>query len=477
MDLRACLLALATAGTFGLPATPRAATATTPARPDGRAVATVRPVRSPARRAAARRSGAGRARRTTRVRADTIRTGRIEFAGLRRLDASILRREMRLAPGEPFDHRRLERSRERLVRVPGVDFVRIRVAYQPEDSAMGLRVVVGEAPTLGAGVARGAEDRWSVNLWMRDVGWRGRAERLSVRLRLLNDAALRVAWENPWIGSGPRLGAGIEAWAQRYDYAWDDFGGAVAGTRISRAGAIVRGIRESPWPVPRPWERAGEGIVRHRVDAGVGVERVDSDAIGLHAPGRTQETTALAELRARLDTRTARAFPFGGARVALVVRARHGDGVASTSARVDARAFTPLGPRAVLAAHARAVLRAGTRRAWRREHLGGGFTLRGLDYGSLHGWNALLAGVEVRVPVNFTRREPLPWVLLGLEVHAFADLAGAWDRASDLDATRLRPGFGVGVALLNRQTRGLRVDWAVSPGHSPRVHLETGLAF
>gem|GEM_PF-2689503 len=431
-----------------------------------------------------RRTRAGRLRsvqREAHAARDTIRTGRIVIAGNARIRSGVILREIPLHPGEPFDYRLLQRARSNLRRIAGIDYSEVRVQYQPEDSSLGLRVFLTEVPTIEgtAWLQRGPENDYSVGVGFRDANFRGNGERVMVSGLFFNDTAGRVHWENPWLGANRhRLGIGIAAWHRSYRYVYDDFGGRYNGLRIRRDGLLAMAIHESPPPAPQPWQRPGSLRSRLRSELFAGIETIDSEIIaGAHATGRNTEVET--GVRVSRDTRTSTAFPFTGSlfttRLAWIFSLDRARPV--REAFVDARRFVPLGGRIVAAARLRTTLRGGSNFAYRREHTGGGKSLRGWPYGSFHGYSAAVGTVELRLPLNFDREEPLEEVLLGLEVHAFADGAAAWDRFSTLSRDDVFAGYGIGVGLLNRQVRGLRVDWGFARHHKSRVHVEVGLSF
>ncbi len=417
----------------------------------------------------------------TGAAADTIRTGRIVVNGNTRTRTRVILRRIPLRPGDPFDYKRLEQARANLRSIPGIDYSEIRVQYQREDSSLGLSVFVTEVPTLAGSIwlQRGSEDEFSIGAALRDPNFRGNGERLRVSGVFLNDTAVRVRWENPWLGNGhKRVGIGVTSWYRSYRYAYDDFSGIFDRVRIRREGVRALVFHESMLPAPRPWERPGSLKPRLRMTAFAGIERIESGVIGPPngSGANTEIETGLSLVH---DTRTSAAFPFAGrylsARLAWVTSL---DGVRPVrEARVDARLFVPIGGRLVSAARIGATLRGGSEFAYRREHVGGGTSLRGWSYGSFHGYSAAIGTAELRLPLNFTRDEPLEAVLLGIEVHAFADGAATWDRYSTLSNKNVFAGYGAGISLLNRQMRGLRVDWGFTRQHKNRVHVEVGTSF
>ena len=395
-----------------------------------------------------------------------ILTGPIEVFGNDKIRDSVILREIPLQTGQPFSYSLLEAGRRNLWRVPGIDYAEITVAYQTADSSLGLRVFVTEQSTLSGNVwlERGYEDDLSLGLRATDVSFRGTGQKVDASAVVINNALFRLGWENPWV-RGPHVGVGARVSYRSYRYVYDDFGSALAGARIRRSSvgfSVFRNLgARSRLSAQAEYEWA-EG----------GVEGITIDPSGDRYP--------LFELGIDWDRRDNVPYPHKGTYVRLRGRSigpfddlySIGEGVA------DVRAFVPMFGRAVVAAHAVLVMRDGHNiPVYRRQHIGGGNTLRGWDYGSFHGRNSLVGGMEYRVPLNFTRSEPLGDVLLGIEVHAFADFGGAWERPGDLDDNTFHGSAGVGVGLLNRQIEGLRFDYGWRRGAKGRFHFEIGMKF
>lgn len=103
-------------------------------------------------------------------------------------------------------------------------------------------------------------------------------------------------------------------------------------------------------------------------------------------------------------------------------------------------------------------------------YLGGGQTLRGYDYGTLVGNNALLASLEFRFPLvrHLALGWPLPLELGNVQGVLFADAASAWDEQAFRTSRAIRSqgadraplvslGFGT---RLNLGYLVLKLDWA-----------------
>jgi outer membrane protein assembly factor BamA len=212
---------------------------------------------------------------------------------------------------------------------------------------------------------------------------------------------------------------------------------------------------------------------------GLGYEGADAEAEGMTLD-TDRDAYFTVSAGALLDGRDGERFPWSGAY--LETRARQiGPGTEDYNifeGTADARAFVSVGGRAVLALHSRLVYHDGDRiPLYMREHLGGSRTLRGYDYGSFHGANALYGGAEYRIPLNFSRQTPVENLLLGISLHVFGDLGAAWDRGDTLDSDRFNGTYGVGFTVQNRNFAPVRFDWGWRENDSARFEFDFGLKF
>jgi len=281
---------------------------------------------------------------------------------------------------------------------------------------------------------------------------------------VFNNTLLRVTWENPWI-TGNRLGAGVRANYQSYRYVYEDFDGIFAGARITTSGFALSAFHGF---APRS---------RVYFQAGYQWTRGDQDGITIDPDG---DRFPVLELGAEWDRRRSPSYPFHGTYALAIARTAgpFDDLYGIVEGVLDARAFHALTDEIVVAGHTVLAVRDGRNiPIYRRQHIGGGKTLRGWEYGTFNANNSFIAGVELRAPVNFSRDVPLEDVLIGIEVHAFADTGIAWERASQFAADGFNGGAGIGVSILNRQVQGLRLDYGWRRNSSGLFHVEIGLMF
>jgi len=401
------------------------------------------------------------------VRADDLlRTGPIEVFGNERIRTSVILREIPLRRGDPFSYSAVEAARRNLRFAAGIDFSEIKVGYYQPDSSFALRVFVTEKSTLSGNVwlQRGYENEFSLGMRSTEQSLLGTGQRLDATAVVFNNTLLRVTWENPWI-AGNRIGAGVRANYQSYQYVYDDFDDAFSGARITSSGFALS---------------AFHGFApRSRAYLQVGYEWTegDRDGVTIDPDG---DRFPVVEVGAEWDRRSSVRYPFHGTYALALARTAgpFDDLYGIVEGVVDVRAFHALTDEIVIGGHSVLALRNGHNvPIYRRQHIGGGITLRGWEYGSFNANSSFIAGAELRAPVNFSRDVPLEDVLIGFEVHAFADAGIVWDHTRELATDRFHGGAGVGVAILNRQVRGLRLDYGWRRNSSGVFHVEVGLMF
>jgi len=398
---------------------------------------------------------------------EVILTGRITIHGNDRIKDYIILRQIPLKPRDPLDYRTLEKARQNLRTIPGMDYSEIRVTYQPEDSAMGLRVFVTEKRAFGgnAWLERGYENQFSIGARATERNFRGRSEKLSAYLVVINNTIFGFDWENPWLGSGRKIGMGLEAYYKSYIYVYDDFDDAFAGSEITRWGGSARTMHL--------FQQKSRGYLKLSYESIKG----DREGVTIDPDG---DQFPIFELGVIWDTREGMRFPWAGGYIKVAARAvgPFDDLYSINEGVFDIRGFVPILGHSVLGAHTQVALREGNNiPIYRRQHVGGGKTIRSWEYGLFNGDNSVVGGIEYRIPFNFTREMPLENVLLGVEFHAFADAGAAWQSTRDLSTDIVHGGYGFGFSLLNQQLRGIRFDYGWHKNSSGMFHFEVGLKF
>jgi len=395
-----------------------------------------------------------------------LNTGQIRIYGNDKIKSYIIRREIRLKTGEPFDRDKVEQARRRISEIPGVDYSEIRVFYTPVDSSLALNVVVTEQSAFAAFpiIQRGYENIFGFGAWVADDNFRGRSEKIGASFLLRGGTVVTAGWENPWLGQGPRIGIGAGGKYAYYRYVYDDFDGVFEGTRISQGGVDGSFLYTF-----------GTGT---RVFTRLGYELADADREGatIKPDGDKYGTISLG---IKHDGRSSALFPWSGWYLsAEAIGIGPGDDAYSiTEGRLDTRLFLPVFNRTVLGLQVTANVKEGDEvPIYLREHLGGGLTIRSYDYGSFNGVSSILTSAEFRIPFNFSRDRTVEDLLFGASLHFFYDGGATWELNQSLNKDAWQNGFGLGIMLMNPWIRGFRFDYGWNRD-SNRGHFEIGAKF
>ncbi len=397
-----------------------------------------------------------------------LRVGKIVVYGNKRIRSYILEREIPFKSGDLFDEEKLRKARVRLRKVPGVDYSEVRVAYTPKDSSLLISVIVTEKPTFNGRplIRRGQQNKISLGLELWEKNFRGRSEKLTGSFLLRGNTIVTASWENPWIGSVPHLGTGVNLFYKKYNYVYDDVGSAFADAPIERYGAELELFRQ-----------LGEDT---RVSLSGGFESVESTVSGATLDAEGKDTYSIVSLCLRHDSRRNPVYPWNGIFFRAVAQ-EIGWGNETVSIReetADLRLYKSLFGRGIIAGHGWLRYRDGDRIPfYRREHIGGSQSLRGYDYGSFHGTSSIVTGIEGRLPINFSMNLPAEDMLLGFAWHAFADAATAWENDKNLSLQNFHGSFGVGVILLSLSSSGFRFDYAWRLDGPGRFEFDIGMKF
>jgi outer membrane protein insertion porin family len=397
-----------------------------------------------------------------------VKTGEIRVFGNEDIKTYIILREIKLRTGDSFDATRVAAAKERIRRIPGVDYSDIRTSFNPDDSTMALSVIVTEKSSLEGYpvIRRGYQDEMSFGLRAVNSNFRGRSERLWSSFVVRGNRIFTAGWENPWIGAGQRrIGIGLCAHFKDYDYVYDDNGEVFRDAEIRRSGVEFSVFQTF--------------TDRMRISLALGFENVESGRSGVTLePGGDGYLTA--SVGFDYDARDSDRFPWSGVRARATGReiGPGDDAYSIHEGQIDAGAYMSILSRTVLALGARLNYRDGDEiPLYRREHLGGSGTLRGREFGSFHGTKSILFGAEYRVPWNFSRAEPVADVLLGISTHLFADAGVAWENDGDLDTEIFHGTFGVGILILNGSVPGLRIDYGWHQHSNGRWEIDIGAKF
>jgi outer membrane protein insertion porin family len=126
----------------------------------------------------------------------------ITFSGVNRIDDEVLRREMRQLEGGWMSNVALERSKQRLQRLPyikSVEFESTPVAGVPDQVDVNYKIEEGPASQLSGGIGYSATYKFQLNASFADADFLGTGERVAVNLAGgAFSKVYTVAWTNPY---------------------------------------------------------------------------------------------------------------------------------------------------------------------------------------------------------------------------------------------------------------------------------------
>jgi len=370
-----------------------------------------------------------------------VRVGEIVFEGLDKTRPHIVRRELKLWPGDLYRHSALERSQTAVFSTGLFRSVLVEPAPAAEGDATrrDLRVAVRERRTgaVDAGVGYGTSERLRAALSVSQTNWLGRALRLGASTR-----ASRLMRRGEVAFTNPRLLSQPYTLDWRAYYEWER--NPEAQFRTQRVGTepVLSYTLDNGW--------VGEAVYQFET-----VELFQED-IYLEEPART---TSLVGVGTRRDSRD---NPLD-ARYGHLIRGRVeyaggflGGDNSFRRITTDVSFFHPWG-RTVLAAHVQASHIAARDTAevveYERFYLGGDRSVRGYARGAIGaeriGHVAFSSQLEARLP-------------LGKHVWAlFADSGQVWEKVGVAGISDLEHGYGTGLRL-NTRFGLLRLDLALS---------------
>ena len=161
---------------------------------------------------------------TTLPAGESVPVAGVRVVGNRAIKTYIIRREIPFRAGDRVDREMFDAARARVMRVPGVDFAEFSAVPVAGDSAVTITVFISEKSAAQGAfrIERGYENDMSYGLRMAARNFRGRSETVEGSFALRGGQQYELRWENPWLGSGPRIGLGLRGHYSRYEYVYDD---------------------------------------------------------------------------------------------------------------------------------------------------------------------------------------------------------------------------------------------------------------
>ncbi len=361
------------------------------------------------------------------------RLEKISVYGNTRTQTSVLLRELNVKIGKPFSDSDLRQDYSWLLRL---DFLkRIEFLMRPgseSDKQMVMLIVQEEDPWFFSPILETSHPFG----WIGGVKWtvpnfRGRRERIQLRLELGGINKGQFSWTNPWFGRSLHLFSEITAFHRIFRYSYHDVNSPFreketafslsVGKRFGRIFKI--GIRSQ-------------------------YQHIWTDRPSVMVSGSNTDDLLAEELFAEMDTRDWPLYPKTGFYLKSWMRWMDRDrNRLFRRSGFDSRGYIPIFRDNILAVQCIGQWSTGTVPIYERIHLGEDETIRGYGKGALSGENSLMASLEYRFPI-FYERNPLAGIHAGFVGVLFFDMGTAWFQNEKFDWNRLHGSAGIGVHFI-----------------------------
>ncbi|HEX6972731.1 MAG TPA: BamA/TamA family outer membrane protein, partial [Limnochordia bacterium] len=391
-----------------------------------------------------------------RVRLQEARVDSIEIEGNAKTKEFVIRREMTLKPGDVLDVNRLRRDLRRILQLGYFDSVTPVFADTTDPDRIKLIIQVAErktgAATFGAGYS--SADGFLGYVDVSDENFLGRGQRAHIRWEFgQRSTTYDLGFYEPYLSrSGTSLGFNLFRRSADREQPLDDGGERYNELRLGGDATIG--------------QRVGDFS---RISATYRLENVTITPLteGGSIVASDNELRTL-KLALRTNTTDDPFYPTSGFTNGLSVEKAGdwlGGDVAFTKYEGDLSTYWRIGSsRQTIAMR----VAAGTSdRALPFEEefrLGGSETVRGYQYGAMHGDTMLLANLEYRFPI-----------VEALQGVVFVDAGNAWSHSEPIELKELKHSYGVGVRL-QTPLGVIRVDYGIGEDGG-RAHFSLGPTF
>lgn len=370
---------------------------------------------------------------------EPARIRRILVTGNTRTREDVIRRELRVAPGDVFKRSKVIRSQREVYQLGFFDDIKLdsRPADR-ETGAIDLVVDVEERQTGTASLGAGVNSASGLTgfLQLSQNNFLGRGQIVSVRGEVGSFRTYDLSFTEPWLFGTP-TSAGIDLFDTRRRYTEYD---------EKRRGGDVRVGRPLPW-LDYTRITARYSLAEYRIDARSGHE----DEIGDIEPSTISSVT-LTLARNSVDSPF---FPTRG--WSSRVTGEIGGGILGGDqtyqfTTFENRAYFRTVGKFVLSLSGEVGLLSGLDDSedvpfWKRFRLGGisQYALRGYDdYHVVPDTNAPSTGGRAMTIMTTEMRYP---VVQAVQALAFFDVGNTWARPDEIDLSTLRRGAGLGVRI------------------------------
>ncbi len=391
---------------------------------------------------------------------------RVDVEGFKKTKEFIVRREIRIQPGDVFHVENAQADLTRLENMGIFSSGEIRVAAN--DSTVALTYRVREMPWIVPypRATYTEQDGWSFGAGVASINMHGRATELA--------AAFLVG--------------GLDSWSLWYRYPWitgNHISFEFLGSDFKRFDELndfnERSLEFTPW--------FGSYIHDHgRVGVTVSYFQMDSDRDGITLDRDDSDQFLRVGGRVGHDSRDNWRNPCRGWFDDLMVLRTDGGAFGSPGAwwlvEGDVRRYHPLAPRHTLVAGALVSYQDGQVGTdipgYLQYRMGGANSIRGYDIDvlgkELYGRNQSIVTLEYQYVLSPIRERMIgKWPFsAGLEAAAFVDWGVAWNHSDEFSTERARTGFGLGLRWLLPAIIELRTDVAVGDEGKVFFHFGVG---
>jgi outer membrane protein assembly factor BamA len=374
-------------------------------------------------------------------------------------------------PGDTFDADACEQGIEMVTKLSGVESAFLRILPDHEGDGMHLVIVISDADTriMRPALSRYLTNDWSFGFRFEESNFRGMDEKVKSLLLLGGATIVKASWLKPFFPENLRLGVGLSAGYEQYDYPYPDYGKLLTDDRIKRfqaAGGLRLNITE---------------FAHLSVMPGVDViEVADTISYDERVPAAPNGTFMTVEVVLSADLRDRLFYPSSGF---IVEGGRKDWGVLQSGSEMknflywaDGTGYLSLW-RFIGVLHSRASFTQGDVPLLLLEHLGGEGSIRGYDFGIFSGENSLIATAEARFPLNFDDLDTPENPIVLVDFHLFLDSGACWSGTEGFDQELLHSGFGCGVNVMPGDRGLISVEYAWQLETAGMWHVNAGFYF
>jgi outer membrane protein insertion porin family len=423
------------------------------------------------------------------------RVNEIRLIGLKRTNPAIIRRMMKVKPGDAYNEDLIRKDLEEILATGWFEDLRPRRLDTAQPAVYDIEVEFVEARTgqINGGIALDPQSRLVGFVSYSDSNFRGSGQAIGVNLSQAtvgNGASAEIAWGNRFYDS-KNTSLNVRAYSRVvYNFAGNGLGGFEGPTEGSRFDERRTG---ASFMFARPIKRVNRGRLGMRFE---NIRSIDFDTSDPDSFIQQDGDILALQLGFDRDTRHPTTEPYQGEIASILVEPSYSNisrigGTVTTFDEIlgpnyylrttlDYRKYwskplpadTPVGrARPVLAAKATYGVITGDVPFFEQMFVGGLGSLRGYESQRFWGKQSLVGTLEYRHPINDK-----------FSVIAFSDYGGAWGGYPGISSfgqsssPTFHLGYGLGVSF-KTPVGPIRIDFAFNDQGGSRTHFAFGSSF